>query len=152
MVETLLLLLAGFLAGTVCATVACWAFWGVPLARAARACGRRAATDLSRTLPEEGPRPLRLLTRTLNDLEADFQEVLLLFSHMSRSARASADLLRPIASEASGSPSAERIHEVLAEMEAMEATIRDFRYFRVSIDDGVIRDAGASGGRSLETY
>jgi len=95
-----------------------------------------------------GPPSLRAIARTLNDVEADFQEVLLLFAHMVRSARASADLLRPLVSDEAGSPEAERIRAVLADIDEMQATIRDFRYFRVSLDDGLIRDAGVSGPRA----
>ncbi len=141
-------LLASFVAGAVVAAGASWLAWGGPLSRAARACRSRAATDLSQTLPEEGPESLRTLARTLNDLEADFQEVLLLFAHMVRSARASADLLRPLAEDRSDSPDGPRVRAVLADIDEMQATIRDFRYFRVSLDDGVIRDAGATGPRS----
>jgi hypothetical protein len=39
------------------------------------------------------------------------------------------------------------VRAVLADIDEMQATIRDFRYFRVSLDDGVIRDAGATGPR-----
>lgn len=146
MSEALALLLT-FFTGAAAATGVCWLVWGGPLARVARACRARAATDLSRTLPEEGPPSLRSIARTFNDVEADFQEVLLLFAHMVRSARASADLLRPFASGATGSSEAERVREVLADIDEMQATIQDFRYFRVSFDDGVIRDAGVSGPR-----
>jgi methyl-accepting chemotaxis protein len=144
--ETLALLLS-FVTGAAVATVVYWIVWGGPLFRVARACRSRAATDLSRTLPEEGPSSLRSIARTFNDVEADFQEVLLLFAHMVRSARASADLLRPLASDVTGSSEAERVREVLADIDEMQATIKDFRYFRVSLDDGVIRDAGVSGSR-----
>lgn len=137
-----------FAAGAAVATGASWVVWVGPLSRVARACRARAATDLSRTLPEVGPPSLRAIARTLNDVEADFQEVLLLFAHMVRSARASADLLRPLVSDEAGSPEAERIRAVLADIDEMQATIRDFRYFRVSLDDGLIRDAGVSGPRA----
>lgn len=140
-------LVLSFIAGVAVAAGAFWFVWGRPLFRVARACRARAATDLSRTLPEEGPPSLRAIARTFNDVEADFQEVLLLFAHMVRSARASADLLRPFASGATGSSEAERVREVLADIDEMQATIRDFRYFRVSLEDGVIRDAGVSGPR-----
>jgi hypothetical protein len=142
------MLLLSFVAGAAVAAGACWVVWGGPLSRVAGACRARAATDLSRTLPEVGPSSLRAIARTLNDVEADFQEVLLLFAHMVRSARASADLLRPLASDATGSPEAGRIREVLEDIDEMQATISDFRYFRVSLDDGLIRDAGVSGPRS----
>ena len=141
-------LLFSFVTGAAVATGVSWFVWGGPLSRVARVCRARAATDLSRTLPEEGPPSLRAIARTFNDVEADFQEVLLLFAHMVRSARASADLLRPFASDAMGSSESERVREVLADIDEMQATIRDFRYFRVSLDDGVIRDAGVSGPRS----
>jgi hypothetical protein len=142
-----LVLLASFAAGAGAATGVSWLVWGAPLSRAARACRKRTATDLSRTLPEEGPESLRTLARTLNDLEADFQEVLLLFAHMVRSARASADLLRSLATDEADSPDGPCVRAVLADIDEMQATIRDFRYFRVSLDDGVIRDAGATGPR-----
>jgi hypothetical protein len=83
----------------------------------------------------------------MNDLEADFQEVLLLFAHMARSARTSADLLRPLADDATDSSEAERVREVLVDIDEMQAMIKDFRYFRVSLDDGTIRDAGVAGLR-----
>lgn len=142
-----LLPIASFLAGVAVTAGASWLVWGAPLSRAARACRTRTATDLSRTLPEEGPESLRTLARTLNDLEADFQEVLLLFAHMVRSARASADLLRSLRVDEASSPDGSSVHAVLEDIDEMQATIRDFRYFRVSLDDGVIRDAGATGSR-----
>lgn len=146
MPETLALLLSFGVGATISFGVS-WLVWGGPLSRAARVCRFRAATDLSRTLPEEGPPSLRILARTMNDLEADFQEVLLLFAHMARSARTSADLLRPLADDAADSSEAARVREVLADIDEMQAMIKDFRYFRVSLDDGTIRDAGVSGPR-----
>jgi hypothetical protein len=142
-----LALLFSFVIGAAFSFGVSWVVWGGPLARAARACHFRAATDLSRTLPEEGPPSLRVLARTMNDLEADFQEVLLLFAHMARSARTSADLLRPLADDATDSSEAERVREVLVDIDEMQAMIKDFRYFRVSLDDGTIRDAGVAGLR-----
>jgi hypothetical protein len=118
---------------------AAWWIWARPLGVVAAECRRRRSTDLSRALPETGPRSLLTLARTFNDLQVDFQEVLLLFAHLARSARVSADLLRPLAS-ASTEAEGDRVREVLADVEEMQDTIRDFSYFRVALDGGLIRD------------
>ena len=116
----------------------------LPLRRVARACRRLQCGDLSHTVPEVGTGDLRSVARTVNDLDADFQEVLLLFAHHSRSARETTRVLRQFLANPEGAQGdhARRLAEVVDDLDRMQATIRDFRYFRVVVDDESIRDTG----------
>lgn len=129
---------AGFLAGAA-ATVVLFQLAVVdPLLAAASACGRVAGGDLSATVPERGPAPLRAMTSVLNTVLADFQEVLLLFAHSLHSVRSGLGGLDARRHGADGDSLA-RVVEEIAEMQRM---LEGFRYFRVRLQGGAITDTG----------
>lgn len=100
-----------------------------PLDRVAVTCRRLGVGNLSATVPEQGPAPLREVGRTVNSMAADFQEVLLLVAHAARSMRQAIN----------GQGERLELDRSLTEVEAM---ITDFRYFRVRLDGGCITDTG----------
>jgi hypothetical protein len=136
-------LLGGTLLGVAGACLASYLRSGLPLRRVAVACRRIESGDLSRTVPIAGPRQLRCIARLINDMAADFQEVLLLFAHLLRSAQRSASLL---ALRESGRVSrqfdAGRVDELIADIRQMHEMIHDFKYFRVRVDTDAIVDTG----------
>jgi hypothetical protein len=114
-----------------------------PLRLAAGACHQVLSGDLSHTVPEVGPAPLREMARVTNNMAADFQEILLLFAHLSRSALRSGQLLQVhVAKE--GASEADRRHaaEIVEDACEMQEMIQDFKYFRVRFDHGCIIDSG----------
>ncbi len=121
MSDIVLTFVIGFAAGAAVSACAFVFLFHRPLVRTARACLKIQSGDLSRTVPESGPASLRRIARTINEMSADFQEVLLLFAHMVRTAE-------------KADPS--------GHTEEMSALIRDFKYFRVAIENGTIRDRG----------
>jgi hypothetical protein len=115
----------------------------LPIARIASACRHIESGNLSSTVPEEGPRSLARVAAAFNGLSADFQEVLLLFAHLVRSAEASAGLLTRHASALGfRGKDEERLKEIVTDIHEMKRVIRDFKYFRVSVDEDAIRDLG----------
>lgn len=143
MPETAVALAAG-VAGVAAGAAVAAALYERALRRTARACSGMRSGDLSATLPEEGPAPLRALARAFNDLEADFQEVLLLFAHSIRSARESAELLRDhlVNVDDTWTRNGRSAAEILADIDQMQSMVQDFKYFRVTIEGGTIRDTG----------
>lgn len=123
----------------------CFAFaWIIrPLLAAARACDRVAAGDLSESLAEVGPAPLRLMAKVFNTVLADFQEVLLLFAYFLRSAQTSIQVLREQA-DGPGAGNAVRslCASTLDDLRSMQEMIEGFRYFRVRIESGTVTDSG----------
>jgi hypothetical protein len=139
-----LLVALGSAVGAAGGAVFCAAWLLLPLLGAARTCKRVAAGDLSETLPESGPRPLRAVAKVFNTVLADFQEVLLLFAHFLRSASASIQALRELADgPASGNTVRSLCAGTLDDLRNMQEMIEGFRYFRVRIEGGAITDAGA---------
>ncbi|MCG3192204.1 MAG: HAMP domain-containing protein [Thermoanaerobaculia bacterium] len=120
----------------------------LPLSRVALACRHIESGDLSLTVPEKGPRPIARVATAFNALAADFQEVLLLFAHLVRSAEASAHLLTRHAGTI-GVPSSDaaRMNELVTDIHEMKRVIRDFKYFRVSVEEDAIRDLGLHESR-----
>jgi HAMP domain-containing protein len=137
------LLVLGFLAGVACCAVI--AYLGVlrPLRRTAAACARVAAGDVSQTLPEGGPRPLRATATVFNTVLADFQEVLLLFAYFLRSARSSLQGLESrVARAACDQEIRGLVSSVLVDVARMQDMVEGFKYFRVRIESGTIVDDG----------
>jgi hypothetical protein len=145
-----LLVSAGCVLG-VCGCAGAGFGWIVyPMLCAARTCDRVAAGDLSQTLQEVGPRPLRVVARVFNTILADFQEVLLLFAYSLRSAKTSIQLLREQADRPGGSNAIRSLcASTLDDLRQMQEMIEGFRYFRVRIESGSVTDAGVRpAGRS----
>ena len=134
---------SGCLLGVALSVVVAYSWVLRPLMRAARTCNRVAAGDLSRTLRETGPAPLRSMAKVFNTVLADFQEVLLLFAYFLRSAKASIQVLRE---HADGDPRSNAVRSLCAstldDLSAMQEMIEGFRYFRVRIASGTITDTG----------
>ncbi len=132
-----------FALGVGLATLCFWLLLYRPLSRAAAACRRIDSGNLNLTVPEKGPRPLRELAQVTNNTAADFQEVLLLFAHLVRSALHSARMLQIYVVGRSGIESdRRRAAEIIEDVHQMQEMIREFEYFRVRIDDGTIVDTG----------
>jgi len=113
----------------------------IPLRDLDRATRKFDGGDLSPSAPEAGPPALRRIARTCNDLSADFQEVLLLFAHLSRSAATAAEFIR--ARKSSTDPHAlSGIDAVLDDIGQMQEMVMDFKYFRVRVGDDGITDTG----------
>jgi HAMP domain-containing protein len=141
---------AGALLGAAAASVGLWqwfvARWTEQARRLATACRQVECGDLSRTVPEDGPAPLAEVARAVNTLTADFQEVLLLFAHLVRSARLTVrSLQRHLRSEPAHELDRLRAAQIMSDIEQMEEMISDFKYFRVRIEDDAIVDTGVSG-------
>ncbi len=133
----------GCLLGVALSAVVAYGWLLLPLLDAARACNRVAAGDLSPTLREAGPLPLRSVARVFNTVLADFQEVLLLFAYFLRSARASIQVLRE---RSDGDPRGNAVRSLCAatldDLDSMQEMIQGFHYFRVRIERGTITDTG----------
>ncbi len=149
--------LLAFVSGAAAASAAFMSVFGFALARMAAICERMETGDLSISVPERAPRLLRPIAAALNGLSADFQEVLLLFAHLVRSAEASVQMLSHHASSMNlKGEDARRLGEIETDIHEMKLMIRDFKYFRVSVDEDAIRDTGlpahtraASGSRPV---
>jgi methyl-accepting chemotaxis protein len=142
---------AAFVLG-IAASVAAGYGWIVrPMILAARTCDRVAAGDLSETLREVGPPPLKAVARVFNTILADFQEVLLLFAYFLRSAKTSIQLLREQADAASGGNAVRSLcASTLDDLKHMQEMIEGFRYFRVRIESGTVTDAGVRPKEDLD--
>ena len=135
--------LAGFAVGAAVSAGATLVCYQRPLARAGRVCRRVESGDLSETVPESGPSDLRALARVLNTLLADFQEVLLLFAYLLRSARTSMHLLHErVNAEAGDNASRSLAATILDDLSRMQEMVEGFKYFRVRIESGTITDTG----------
>ncbi len=100
---------------------------------------------LGRTLPERGPRALRILAGSLNGVSANFQEILLLFAHHVRHLRESIEAAEPAGTQASR-------RDLLDELSEMDQVLHDFDYYRVRIEGDMITDTGPPRGqRPAET-
>ncbi len=99
--------------------------------------------DLGRTLPEQGSRDLIEIARTMNNMSADFQEVLLMFEYLARSTARSAGDLDVVLGECAATE-ADRKHgsELMAGLDRMQEVIRDFKYYRVRVEEEQIVDTG----------
>jgi hypothetical protein len=116
-----------------------------PLYVAGRACELLAAGDISQSLQESGPAPLRSIARMFNTVLADFQEVLLLFAYFLRSAQTSIQVLREQADEpGAGNAVRSLCATTLDDLRAMQEMIEGFRYYRVRIESGTVTDTGVS--------
>lgn len=134
-----------FLLGAAVSALVTLLWLHIPLARAAEVCLRLESGDISHTVPEVGPVQLRTLARVLNAVLADFQEVLLFFAHLLRSARTSATILGDrVQSDACDNAIRSLVAAVRGDLQQMQEIIEGFRYFRVRLEDGTITDAGVS--------
>jgi hypothetical protein len=120
-----------------------------PLVQAAGACGRIAEGDLSATVPELGPAPVRKTMSVLNTVLADFQEVLLLCAHGLHSIRRALDAAP--AGQECPPPGAEALRQARLEVEELQRMLEGFRYFRVKLADGTITDTGVTPTRLAST-
>lgn len=134
--------LGGFLVGVAATTLAFHFRYQHPLARVAGVCAQLGSGDLSQTIPEIGSRHLRALVRVLNTVLADFQEVLLLFAHLLRVAKASVQMLKDRADANDGNAMRSLVVDLVGDLGQMEEIIEGFRYFRVRIERGAITDIG----------
>lgn len=143
-----------FLLGVGLSGVVSFVWFYLPLRQAAKVAVRLGAGDLSRTVPEAGPRQLRVLVRVLNTLLADFQEVLLLFAYHLRSAHASSNLLRNrVQTDACDNVIRGLVAGIQGDLSQMQEMVQGFKYFRVRVESDAITDEGvlpreAPGGQS----
>lgn len=149
--------LSAFVSGFAAASLGFFFWVLVPLSEMAAASRSFSSGDLSLSVPERGPLSLRRVASVINNMAADFQEVLLLFSHLIQSALRSAKLLQSHVVEASGSEDDRRIAaEIIRDVYDMQEMVKDFTYFRVKFEgDGIVdtsierpREAGSEDSAS----
>ncbi len=139
-----------FALGAACTSLVFYFRFCRPLVRISRASRLIASGDLSQTVPEEGPGNLKRVAGIINDMAADFQEVLVLFSDLVRSARKSARLLQlHVVQQNDVGKDSRHATEIREDFHQMQEMIRDFKYYRVRLEDEAIVDTGIK--RRVET-
>jgi HAMP domain-containing protein len=137
-----LLFVLAFTLGALVSGLTLWLWLYRPLLRVRAGCRRISSGDLSHTLPEDGPTAVAEMARFNNSLAADFQEILLLFAHLARSAMSSARLLQEHVVDRLGTDDRGRASEIIEDIHQMQEVIEEFKYFRVCFEDGRIIDTG----------
>ncbi len=114
------------------------------LSLVARACRAVENGDLRQTVPEQGDRHLVEIARTINGMAADFQEVLLLFEHLTQSVSSTAeDLEKQLMNRVDASvEDRKQAADVVSGLNQLQVAVREYKYFRISLQDGRIVDTG----------
>ncbi len=114
------------------------------LSAAARACRAIRGGDLGQTVPEQGDRYLVESAQTINGMTVDFQEVLLMFEDLTRSASRAAGELEKRLMDDIGAPleDQKRAADVVSGLNQMQTAVREYKLYRISLEDGRIVDTG----------
>jgi len=139
---------AAFAAGVAATAAVFYVRLLAPLAEMTTACLSVKSEDLSLTVPERGTRNLRTLARVINGMAADFQEVLLLFAHMARSARQWVPLLeRSVAGSNATDAERRMVAATVGQIDQIQEIISAFKFFRVTLEGDAIIDRGVNPSR-----
>jgi HAMP domain-containing protein len=130
-----------FAAGFAASSAIHWRRVDRPLARSRRIAEHVESGNLSETFPHTGPEDLRILNRLLNTLLADFQEILLLFAHLSAEAIEVIDARDSGVTE-TASHDRTRWRTVRQTLAHMRGVVESFTFFGVQIRGKTITDAG----------
>jgi len=137
-----LVVLASFLGALSVLIVVEWR-WLFPLRQLVCACREIEKGHLDVIAPELGAPEVKATARIINDMAADFQEVLLMTAHGSNAIRRSAESLDfELGNESSTSIPRKTLSEMLELIRQINELIQEFKYFRVVVGKDSILDVG----------